>query len=827
MSVRNAVRRSVGGCSWPRSLRALAIVLFVLVMACGGQTAWATPEEAQVDSVGASSPEAGASLRASDPLLPAHLGTIESRFEGEPGKPLVFVIGESHVRLEVQKAVADILGYLYRTFDVRVIGSEGFAGPLPLPAMVGTRGARHAAAWTELNHRRNINAVEYAALTLPEVEVYGVSDLVAYDEHGEVLDRLRSTGEEWQERFRRFLEKRVATLRVTERDGTRLLDALGASAESGEYESFGTVLCEIAGRSSAACREVEKLVAEQEELEASAEEMISSDQPLMARRDRTLAAKTLARAGRGRVALVVGYLHVAGVERELRAAGVPHLVIVPPGVEKDVTTSPPMSEEDREVWERWDKSIPTELESWLDDRLDGPSRHKPSPTLEREGSRNQVAALNALLFADHLLLAGAQEAEVLRALANADLPEGFEVAHCRWLPGGVQRIDFRAGEGWGYALFGDRSSFEPPAPGAEEVANGELPDGRHYVVFGGGSGGPPSLPPGSTTQPPDDEDPFRRLRVYLRRQQRENPQASTIAFRVAGNRVFRFVDGVSQPLWISPAALAALRRRLDDAPRGPDMLEAAQKLAEALLMGLEDDLSPEPSTILYQVVDQDLLGTYSLPFLAKLADHPSAPWLRSVREVYTVPHESPDLEAILSDPAPLVHFESTVFWVSNHLVTHPDYPELIAALEASGARVNAVPTEGDTLILLGDPDRRWTVDLQDAGARRVGTDAFRAELEKASAVVAVGAGLSEADLAEVRGVHTIETTADRVPELGRRTLEAISRASGRETLDRAVRDIATEETAEVRKLLGTNDGFASLTESVASTSLHATLRSRT
>jgi len=827
MSIRNARRRSMRSDSWPRSCRVLAVVLFTLFTTLATQAACAAPEEAQIGSAGASPSAAGDSLRAADPLLPAHLGTIESRFEGEPGRPLVFVIGESHVQLEVQKAVADILGYLYRTFDVRVIGSEGFDGPLPLPPTFGTRGARHAEAWIELVDRRNINAVEYAALTLPEVEVYGVSDLAAYDAHGDALDELRSASEDWSERFRRFLEERVATLRVTERDGTRLLEALEASAEAGDFTGFGAVLCEVTGRSSTACREVEKLLAEEEDLEASTEELVSLDHPLMKRRDRALATKTLALGGRGRVALVVGYLHVAGVEKELRAAGVPHVVIVPPGVEKDGTPTTIMSPEDFEVWKRWDEGIPTELESWLDDRLDGRTQHKPSPTIEREGSRDQVAALNALLFADHLLLGGAQEAEVLRVLANADLPDGFEAVHCRWMKGDVQRIDFRAGRDWGFALFGDRSSFEPPGPGVTEVAKGELPDGRHYTVFGGGSGDPPRLPPGSTTQPPDDEDPFGRLRVYFRRQQRENPEASTIAYRVAGNRVFRFVDGVSHPLWISPAAVATLRRRLDDAPRGPEMLEAGQKLAEELLMGIEDDLPPEGGTILYQVVDEDLLGTYSLRFLAELADHPSAPWFGSFREIYAVPQQSPNLEAILSEPAPTVDVGSTVFWVANHLASHSDHQELIAALEASGARVNVAPTEDDTLILLGDPQRRWTVDLQDAGARRVGTDAFRAELARASAVVAIGAGLSEADLAAVRGVHTIDAPADRVPELGRRTLETISRASGRETLDRAVRDLAAEETVEVRELLGTSDGLARFAESAATASMHATRRSRT
>jgi hypothetical protein len=763
-------------------------------------------------------------LRAADPLLPAHLGTIEARHEGKPGRPLVFLIGESHVGLEVQEAVAHILAYLHRTFDVRVIGSEGFYGPLPVPPRPGAEAARLAAAWASFVDRRHINAVEYVALTLEGVEVHGVSDLAAYEEHGDALATVRLRGENWAGRFARFLEEEVASLRVSAEGGERLRRAFEHAAESGDLEGFGGVLCEVVGRSSKACQECQKLLAEQDELKASSEVLISPDHPLMERRDRALVANTLALPGADRAALVVGYLHVPGVERALQAAGASYLSIVPPGVERDLAAATPMSPEDLEVWQRWDNKTPTSLETWLADRPRSSPDHKPAPALSREGYRYVVGVFDALVLADHLLLTAASEAEVLRILGEADFPAGFEVVLCYQTEDGLV-IEFRAGEETGYAVFGDRPAG-PPSPEAREIDAGELPGGRYYAVYGGGRGRPPIVPP-SLPRPPAGDGPFRRVHIAFERQQRENPGASTIAFQVLGNRVFRFVNGRVRPLPVSPTLLAELRRRLDEQPPGPETLEASQRLAEVLFADLEADLPAEPGTVLYQVSDEDFLGTYSLPFLARLAGHPSASRLDSFTEVYAVPPSAPELDRILSEREPPVEIGRTVVWLSNHLANHPRYREVISAFEAEGAKVNAVPEEGDTLVLLGDPRARWTVTLAEGAERRAGTEAFQADLARASEVVAIGAGLSEEELSRARSVHAVEVTADRVLELGERTVEAMARASGQETLDRTVRGITSEQTLELREVFGTGKGLSRLAESAAAfASEHATVRSR-
>jgi hypothetical protein len=790
-------------------------------VACGP----APPVAALADSAETASWDSGA-LRAADPLLPAPLGTIQTRFEGKPGRPFVFVIGESHVRLEVQQAVADTLAYLHRAFDVRVIGSEGFSGPLPLPRRIGPEAVRYAAAWTGFFDQREINAVEYVALTVPGVEVHGISDVAAYEDHGKALDSLQDQRKDWAARFARFLEEEVATLQVTADEGTRLVEAWEEATESGEFAGFAEVLCDIKGRSSAVCRRFEAFLSEDEDLEASGDALTSIDHPLMQRRDRALVTNTLALAGNGRAALVVGYLHVPGVERALQAAGVSYLVIVPPGVEEEVTHSTPMSPEDLMIWEGWKQAIPTDFKTWFDARHPSPPQHKPPPLMLKEWMRNHFEVVQAFVLADHLLLTSTEEAEVRRLLDQSDLPPAFQVVHC-YSEGDVRWVEFRVGAKTGYAAFGPRSSFVSPVTGAMELEAGALPDGRHYAVYDGGSGGPPLKPPRFTTTPPADDGPFRRVHVAFERQQRENPGALTIAYGISGNQVHRFVNGTVQLLPASPTLLADLRRRLDEEPPGPERLEAAQRLAELLLMGIEEDLPAGPITALYQVSGENVLGRYALPFLATLAAHPSAERLRSIGEVYAVSPAARDLEAILSEPAPPVDVGRTVVWLSDRLADHPGYPEVVAAIEEAGARVNVLPADGDTLVLLGDPRGGWAVGLEEGQERRAGTADFRADVARASAVVAIGAGLSAEDLAEARGVHTIEASADHVLELGRKTVEAISRASGRETLDQAVREIASEETVELRDLLGRSDSLSRVAESVASTAEHATVRSRT
>src|SRR5215208_2385761 len=126
-------------------------------------------------------------LKASEVLLPDGVGRIESRFDGNPGQPLVFVIGESHVNLDVQKAVADTLVYLRSAYGVATICTEGWNGPLPSPARHSSSVAERAAAKAALLGR-HINAVEYIALADPGVHLVGVEDMNAYEEHEQYLE---------------------------------------------------------------------------------------------------------------------------------------------------------------------------------------------------------------------------------------------------------------------------------------------------------------------------------------------------------------------------------------------------------------------------------------------------------------------------------------------------------------------------------------------------------------------------------------------------------------------------------------------------------------
>lgn len=788
------------------SLRAfiLAVVASLTAVGFGASDASAGAERGG-STEAVASPTTGESTLAptrSEPSIPEELGTLVTRFGGSSELPRVFVIGESHVNLEVQQAVRGTLEYLRGAFGVRVIASEGFSGPMPLPVRVGSQSARYVAAGTEFRSR-HINAVEYMALVYPEIEVVGVTDMEAYRRHRDVLDDLGKRSKVWVTDFQSFVEEEVATLRVGDREGRRIVAALRDGLESGDLSELEGLLCEVVGSASSACRKVATLAEQRQELGELQDTVVSSDHPLMQRRDRGLVGNTLALNAEGPVALVVGYFHVSGIERELRKQEVAYWVLVPPGVREQEHTP-----DDDEVMTRWTEGRPTELERWLKE-----TGLKPPPALSREGLRRHMETFEALVQSDRLLLEGHGEEEVVQLMGRGRFPAGFKVERCFQIRDG-HGIQFTAGSRRGYAYFTDGPP--PGAPGYEEIEQQELPTGRSVVIYGGGSGQPPEPPidgPTLGAADPGDHDPWRRVYLAIDRQEESRPEALTVVFQEDGNRVFRFVNKRLRVLPASPEWIRERRRRLDEHPPTERKLRAAQELAKVLLMDLDEDLPPGERSVLHQLSAPGLPGSYSLPTLAELARHPMAERLRSFTEVYWSRLDNPDLEEILSTPSRPVEIEKTVVWIADALRSRPGYERLVEALERSGAGVNRSPREEETLVLIGSPESEWVATLGDGAVRRIGTEELRRDLGATSAVVALGAALSEEDRSATRRFHRLEVTAEQALETGRRLLEALARDSGRKPLDEVLREETPGKTVELREELARGADIQSLVES--------------
>lgn len=809
MSIPSTVLRTP---PWKRSATCNLRILWLLVLlvsltvaGCGGGDAVAGAETHPAGGPAASTWNKTSSIAEarSEPLIPEELGTLEKRYGGDSGPPVVFVIGESHVNLEVQQAVAKTLEYLRGAFGVKVIASEGFAGSLPLPSRFGPESGRYATAMAEFLDR-TINAVELMALAYPDIEVYGVSDMEAYLRHGEVLDNVTRRFEDWARKFQDFVEKEVATLRVSERDGKRIVEALRTGLESGDLSDFTRLLCGVVGSGTSRCRNAKALTEERDELGRLQDATVSPDHSLMKRRDQALVANTLQLSDKGPVALIVGYFHLPGVERELESQKVAYWAIAPPGVKEPVQTK-----EDEEAWDRWTKKTPTVFEKWMER-----NRHKPEPALTRAGFRRQVEIFNALALTDHLLLAGQGEQEVIQLLRQGDLPEDFAVQHCFQIKGG-HGIQFTAAGKTGYAYFTEGPP--PDAPGYEELKRGELPGGRSLVIYGGGSGKPPVGGPPigvSGHGGPEDRDPFRPIIIAIDKQEKENPKAVTVAFQVDGNRLFRLVNKRVRVLPVSPAWIKERRSRLDEFPPTRRKLLAALELANLLLLDIEGDLPSGEHSVLYQLSEPDLLGSYSLVTLAELSDHPSAGRLRDFTEVYWSEPDNPELEEVLSTPSRPVEIKKTVVWIADQLRNDPGYDQLVETIEESGARVNLPVEEEETLFLVGSPGVGWNVTLQNGGSRRAETRELHRELGEASAVVTIGAALSEKDRSFLRSYHGIEVTAEQVLEAGRHWIEATARESGRMPLNQVLRQKTSEKTVEIRDLLA-NDGDSKSVQEVS------------
>lgn len=739
-------------------------------------------------------------VQAGDVLLPASLGTVRERFEGTSRGPLVFVIGESHVDLEVQRTVAGILRYLRGAYDVKVICSEGMKGPLPLPPVGDSLLARRAAAEAQLL-ARHIDGVGYFALSYPDVRVVGVEDMEAYIEQGRTFEAKPPELEAWAQEFQDFVNQQAMDLSP---DGVeQLQSAFNRLEKDGQDDRFAEALYHIWGRESEAGRSLSELLEKRQLLLTEAAQSFAAltrpDHPLMDRRDRAIVAGALsASEGSEPVAVVVGSLHLPGVAAKLKSAGRTYVTILAAGVPENLLSHEPSSEDAR-VYKDWQDQKLTLFEEWM-------SRRKPRSTLSRPTLGHEVSILGALWNADRMLRRDDSVDQVRAFVARANLPAGLEILQSYpvpSLPEGIG-IDFQVNGKQGYILLSSQPSLQLTADQPGKIEYNMMGD-RHYAIFDGGSGRkPPTLPPAASS-PSGPGDFGRRFQAFFEERKQKRQGASwqdvTLAFFVVNGVLVRAVDDRRQSLGATRKEIIRLYQAYKAAKLGEERLALAQELAALLLPDIDRDL-PEGRTILRQISERDMLGDLSLAHLAALAKEPGTNRLAGFQEVYMVPWETArtDLSPLDRTPAP-VSTDGTVVWIADSLATKNEYASTLEALRAAGIRVNETLRPGDVLVLLGGGESNWRVTLQGGKIATSNSQTFQTAVRTASQIASFGFIVPKTLASQAEQISSHEVARDQVLSTGRELVEEIRKSQGKESLDRLVRRRARAERAKARDRL--------------------------
>lgn len=606
---------------------------------------------------------AAAAPKASEVAIPRGLGEIQNRVDGTAGKPFVFVIGEEHVSLRVQREVADILRYLSGAYDIKLVCTEGYDKPLAIAREGLSLVAQRSMAHADLMARR-ISGVEYFARAYPDIPVIGVEDMKAYQAHGKELDSrggLEQEAEQWENDFKSFISQDLGNLRVKAEDAKRLEGALKKLMEDKDFGLFTKTIHDILGRESSVGKKVTALNGRRDALQRKALDP-TTNSPEMQARDHGMINGTLQaikQKNASTAALVVGKLHLDGIGKLLKSEGISYVAIVPAGVDEGIAKGP--DEEGQKIYDEWRKGKATDLEAWL-------SHFKPIPANDRSEFRDRTSLLGILAMADHLSKAGMSETDVLNVVRRSPLPRGINIIHVFDIEGG-KGIEFAANGKRGYAYFGKTPDQVKAPAGRKAIETGEC-GGGYYAIYDGGSfqtppaspgggggsgagGGGGSVPPNSSSGgsgggggsqspippksirmvvgPSSQPDEFRNIyHAGIVEQKKHQPERVTIAYAVENGSLVRWVDdGPKVVLDVSPSQLSDLRDCYQNARFGPDKLGAAQKLADAILIGLNDQF-PEGRKELVQLSEDNLLADISLPMLHELGGQNDSSNLKSI-----------------------------------------------------------------------------------------------------------------------------------------------------------------------------------------------------
>ncbi len=719
----------------------------------------------------------GPTLRASAVLLPAELGVIQSRYDGQQGRPVVFVIGESHSPLGVQQAVAHILGYLRGAYSLKLVGFEGYDKPLNPHTGLPLIPARAAAA-ADLAGRR-FGGVEFAVLAYPDLRVFGVSDMNAYRIHGEALLKAKKDHEQWIEDFREFLT-RLSSIQVTPGENTNLNACQQQFQTSRDLESLLTCMHKVFEKRPPLASQLQSLRARWKELT----DLTKPENPMMYARDVAMARNTLllTAGGEKAVALVVGKLHLPGIERELRKVGAAYVSILPAGVDE------PLTDEDLRIYDEWKQGTPSRFEAWVD-------QHRPVSPLTRPAFVRRNLIVGSLGYAAQLWRVGHPANSIDASLTKAKIEE-LRITSIFDVPGAIG-IEFSYQGKRAYIYFGARSEAIESRE-ATKLDEGPFGHERYVIYDGSGGGRRPPLPP-APPPAPDSPDDFGDGQLY--RDAVEARQPSTIIFYLrveADGTVVRQINLQKTALAVSATELEQAAKRFRNLPPGPEQAQLAQQLATSLFSDLSQVELDDVTSIQF-IATNDFLSGISLPYIAELAGEEEHESIRRIPDIYTIPWSARNnLPSLVSEMPNVVEIEKTVVCFSDALRTLPIYSDIVAAIVATRARVNVLPEVGDTLLMVGDSTDQWTLTLEDGSKVTPSSPRFTEALTRSREVIKFNLPIS-ADLEALIKVSRTHTLSQNLllPAV-RYTVEAIREGNGQISLDAAVRRKA-RETAQARE----------------------------
>jgi hypothetical protein len=797
----------------PQSFRRRRLALLILLLVTCGSLAARGRAERLLAATAAPQPEEASPINAREVLVPKQLGAIRARFDGAGhDRRMVFLIGENHVSAPVQSAVAELLGYLAGAYDLKLVCAEGFfgdlpltGGDLPLPAKALTLRSKRAAAGALLAARQ-IRAIEYAALSYPELRVVGVEDMAAYQAHRAklVADEQRASqtpkAKQWQDDMQRFL----AGLTLNQ-EQLRQMEAAGVRAKKDcDAGAPLRTLLELVGPKSPDGIKLAALVHRREVWQAAAARRLlrQAPDPLLERRNHAMVENTLARAGdAGPLALVIGSLHVPGIEKELRMRGVPYISILPAGMTADLIG--PSASSDACVYDKLQNGSQTDFERFF-------SRLPPPIAMARPTFRDKTAALSALANADLMLSEGVRQDDVTR---QTRLPEGARIVRVFTIPAGHGMEIERGGE-TAFVYFGATPQAVAAGAGARLLEEG-VAGGRYFAAYGG-DGGKPPIPPGGLPDSGDPGDFGRRVQQAIVVRDQNSRGAVAVTFDVEGDELVRRVDGrFPTPLGISVAAAAAMIQGFRKASSGPDKLYAAQQISRVLLADVDAHLPPG-RTRLQLIAAGDFAGNESLPEIARLAGDPGSARFAQLAESYVTPWKQAQQSlAALSRAPSRATAGSTVVWIADDLRARPAGRQALRSIAASGIRVNEITRHGDTLLLLSASADGWAITLNDGSAVTAADPRLLQAVSAASSVVALNVRLPGPAAAAAKELRAQPLPPAEALDLAAKVAQALKRQAGDASIDRLLRE-ATEERAErARDEMRKRDHLATLNSAVA------------
>lgn len=741
-------------------------------------------------------------LRASDLSLPPSLVTVATRNEGSPGR-LFVVIGETHVKLKVQQNVADLLSYLSAAYGMKLVCTEGtdaFPDLRSITSLPSRQAARKVAE--EKLRERQINAVEYFAMTHPQARTVGVEDMKALKAHDAELTANNQKLEAWVKELSGLMENDLANIKVTSAQNARFEKALNDYLKSRDFQKLTPILYELVGRDTANGRKVRDLETRDATLsrinKIAAGTIPSTEDPYFVARDKALVSNSLQAARTEKiVALVVGKLHLYGVEKIMREQHVSFITVVPNGVDDDIKTEPPPGvskeawekqlEQESKVYEDWKKGTASgPIEEYLQKIKQGRNqRLKPVPASSRPSARDTLPLAQLPFTVEEFAKQGKPRDEIQTRLAPFTRA-GIKPLDWYIISDGAEVLVEKDGAVFWVILT---TPDKVPPPGYDEIASEPVGE-RKLILCSRGSGSPPRPPfPPVATTPPWNNPDFNRFK-------------NIVIYKEAAGEVWRYIGNTARPLGISLPTLRNLVAAFESAPDGPEKTLAAQKLCDILLLQIEEDL-PSDTKAIVQSSQDDVLKKHTMIALASFAgghQHRRILDLSKNSVANWSDLQQAAFKESLAMPAPKLRAGKIAIWFTRELNEASGVQNTKRRLKDLGFKVNEPLQAGEALVVFGTgTDRPWDVDLSDGSTLR--STEQKNVLGRAQSLASYGVQIAD-DLRLKEGtvMSTDKLAEKEVAEAAEKVGEALEIGKGEKTLEEALRDKAKTELAGSERL---------------------------